>query len=209
MAVKVKVCGITNLADAEAALECGADMLGFNFYSRSPRCLKPHKAKQIIELLPADAFNVALFVNQSKEKVNEILSASVLRSGEKGFNGVQFHGEEDAGYCRNWDVTVIKAFRLKERTALVRLENFPADFYLLDSYSAGFGGSGTSFPWEWLDGIETAKLILSGGLSVNNVAAAVGRVRPFGVDVCSGVEARPGIKDHGKLKAFIAAAKGA
>ncbi|MGH7871403.1 MAG: phosphoribosylanthranilate isomerase [Candidatus Binatia bacterium] len=209
MAIKIKVCGITNLADAEAALQCGADMLGFNFYPPSPRCLKPQKAKEIIELLPTDSFNVALFVNQSKEKVTETLSASIASSGEKGFSGVQFHGEEDAGYCRGWGVKVIKAFRLKERTALDQLGSFPADLYLLDSYSAGFGGSGTSFPWGWLDGIDTSKLILSGGLGVDNVAAAVGRVRPFGVDVCSGVEARPGIKDHGKLKAFIAAAKGA
>jgi phosphoribosylanthranilate isomerase len=209
MAVKVKVCGITNLADAEKALEGGADMLGFNFYPLSPRCLTPKKAKEIISALPADSFNIALFVNESKAKVSEILSGSVVSNGQRGFSGVQFHGEEDAGYCRGWTVKVIKAFRLKERTSLDQLGSIPADFYLLDSYSAAYGGSGTAFPWEWLDGIDSAKLILSGGLSVDNVAGAIRRVRPFGVDVCSGVEARPGIKDHGKLKEFIAAAKGA
>ena len=103
---------------------------------------------------------------------------------------------------------VIKAFRLKERTRY-RHEDFPADFYLLDSWSEGYGGSGTAFPWEWIEGLDASKLILSGGLSVENVAAAIRRmcVRSA-VDVCSGVEARPGIKDHGKLKEFIAAAKG-
>ena len=209
MAVKVKVCGITNLADAEEALEDGADMLGFNFYPPSPRCLTPEKAKQIIHALPGQSFNVALFVNESKKKVNEILSGAAAGNDERGFSGVQFHGEEAANYCRGWAVKVIKAFRLKEKTSLDQLWSFPADFYLLDSYSAGYGGSGTAFPWEWLDALDTSKLILSGGLSVDNVAAAIRRVQPFGVDVCSGVEARPGIKDHGKLKEFIAAAKGA
>jgi phosphoribosylanthranilate isomerase len=89
------------------------------------------------------------------------------------------------------------------------MSGFPADYYLLDSWSAGYGGSGTGFPWEWLDKIDSSKLILSGGLHVGNVAEAIRRIHPFGVDVCSGVEARPGIKDHGKLKEFISAAKSA
>jgi len=89
------------------------------------------------------------------------------------------------------------------------MKDFPADFYLLDSWSTGYGGSGERFPWEWLDGIDTNKLILSGGLRVDNVADAIHRIHPFGVDVCSGVEARPGIKDHVRLKEFILAAKGA
>ena len=209
MAVKVKVCGITNLADAEAALADGADMLGFNFYPPSPRCLAPERAQEIIHALPAESFNVALFVNESKEKVNEILSGGAAGIDQRSFNAVQFHGEESADYCRGWAVKVIKAFRLKERTSLDQLRSFPAEFYLLDSYSLGYGGSGTAFPWEWLNGIDASRLILSGGLSVDNVAAAIRLVRPFGVDDCSGVEERPGIKDHGKLKEFIAAAKGA
>ena len=98
---------------------------------------------------------------------------------------------------------------MKERSALDGLKNFPADFYLLDSWSAGYGGSGAPFPWQWLDGLAAGKLILSGGLGVDNVVEAIQRVRPYGVDVCSGVEARPGIKDHGKLKEFICAAKDA
>jgi phosphoribosylanthranilate isomerase len=92
---------------------------------------------------------------------------------------------------------------------LAEMENFPADYYLLDSWSAGYGGSGAQFPWEWLEGVEASRLILSGGLDVDNVTAAIRRVHPYAVDVCSGVEARPGIKDHEKLKEFIRSAKAA
>ena len=207
--VKIKVCGITNRADAEKSLEFGADILGFNFYPPSPRCIAPEKAREIIAHLPQDGFNVALFVNEPKERVNEVLAAGRLADGRQGFRGLQFHGEEDGAYCQGWDVKVIKAFRVKERASLTALKDFPADYYLLDSFSAGYGGSGKLFPWEWLDGIDAGKVLLSGGLQVDNVAEAIRQIQPFGVDVCSGVEARLGIKDHGKLKAFIDAAKGA
>jgi phosphoribosylanthranilate isomerase len=201
--VKVKVCGITNLADAEKALEYGADMLGFNFYPPSSRAIATQAARDIVNALPAGVFSVALFVNETKERVREVLGGGPV------YRGLQFHGEESPEYCRGWELTVIKAFRVKEQASLEQMTNFPADYYLLDSWSAGYGGSGTAFPWEWLEGIDTGRLILSGGLSVDNVADAIRRVRPFGVDVCSGVEARPGIKDHEKLKEFISAAKSA
>ena len=207
--VKVKVCGITSLADAEKALEFGADMLGFNFYLPSPRWVAPDKAGAIIEALPQACFNVALFVNESKEKVLSTLAYGQLSEGRQGYGGAQFHGDESAEYCRGWGVKVIKAVRMKERDSLAGMAAFGADFFLLDSWSAGYGGSGIAFPWEWLEGLAANKLILSGGLSIENVAAAVRRVRPFGVDVCSGVESRPGKKDYGKLKEFIVAAKGA
>ena len=207
--VKVKVCGITSLADAEKALEFGADALGFNFYAPSPRCLTPEKARAIIQELPAGSCNVALFVNEPKEKVREFLAQGDLDVGRPTYQALQFHGEEDRNYCRGWPIKVIKAFRVKEKKSLESVKNFPADFYLLDSWSPGYGGSGSGFPWEWLAGVNTAKLILSGGLSIENVADAVHRIDPYAVDVCSGVEARPGIKDHAKLKEFILAAKGA
>jgi phosphoribosylanthranilate isomerase len=104
---------------------------------------------------------------------------------------------------------VIKAFRLKEKQSLERMKDFPADFYLLDSWSPGYGGSGDSFPWEWVEEINSTRLFLSGGLSIENVVGAIRRIRPYGVDVCSGVEAHPGVKDHGKLQEFIVAAKSA
>ena len=208
--VKVKVCGITSLLDAEKSLDFGADMLGFNFYPPSPRAITPEKAHEIIVRLPRESFNVALFVNTARENVAQVIAPEEkFADGRQVYRALQFHGEESADYCLGWDLKVIKAFRLKEKASLAALADFSADFYLLDSWSAGYGGSGTAFPWEWLDGVDASKLILSGGLEVDNVAAAIKRIRPFGVDVCSGVEARPGIKDHEKLKEFIIAAKSA
>lgn len=209
MAVKIKICGITSLADAEKALELGADMLGFNFYPPSPRALAPDQAREIIQRLPADSFNVALFVNAARQQVEEVIACPSRPDSRQAYRGVQFHGDEDAEYCRGWSLKVIKAFRLKEKAGLASMNDFPADFYLLDSWSAGFGGSGESFPWEWLEGKDASKLILSGGLRVENVNEAIRRVQPYGVDVCSGVESRPGVKDYGKLKEFIDAAKSA
>jgi phosphoribosylanthranilate isomerase len=205
--VKIKVCGITNLADAQKALELGADALGFNFYPLSPRCITPENARAILERIPQSALNVAVFVNEPKETVDNVLEA--VNGDRRAFSHLQFHGEESAEYCRRFDLKIIKAFRIKEKRSLENIENFSADFYLLDSWSPGFGGSGDSFPWEWLDHIDTSKLILSGGLHAGNVVDAIRRVHPYGVDVCSGIEASPGIKDHAKLKEFIVAAKNA
>jgi phosphoribosylanthranilate isomerase len=208
--VKVKICGITSLLDAEKSLELGADMPGFNFYAPSPRAITAEKAHEIILRLPRESFNVALFVNAARENVAQVIAPEEkFADGRQVYRALQFHGEESADYCLGWDLKVIKAFRLKEKASLAALADFSADFYLLDSWSAGYGGSGTVFPWEWLDGFNASKLILSGGLEVDNVAAAIKQIRPFGVDVCSGVETRPGIKDHEKLKEFIIAAKSA
>jgi phosphoribosylanthranilate isomerase len=205
--VKVKVCGITNLADAEKALQYGADALGFNFYPPSPRYVTPDKARTIVHALSSREGNVALFVNETKERVRQILTSGELADGRPGYDFVQFHGEESSDYCRGWGLRVIKAFRLKDKQSLDPIDKFPADFYLLDSWSAGYGGSGASFPWKWLEGFNTEKIILSGGLNLDNVTDAVRRVHPWAVDVCSGVETRPGIKDHEKIKDFIRAAK--
>ena len=205
--VKVKVCGITNLVDAEKALQYGADALGFNFYPPSPRYVTPEKARTIVHALSISEGNVALFVNETKERVRQILTSGELPDGRPGYDFVQFHGEESSDYCRGWGLRVIKAFRLKDKQSLSPIDKFPADFYLLDSWSAGYGGSGASFPWEWLEGFKTEKIILSGGLNLDNVTDAVRRVHPWAVDVCSGVETRPGIKDHEKIKDFILAAK--
>jgi len=205
--VKVKVCGITNLADAEKALEYGADALGFNFYPPSPRYLAPDEARAIVRRLPARSCNVALFVNEAKERIRQIIAAGVLPDGQSRYQGVQFHGDESPDDCRGWGIRVIKAFRLKDKDSLNRIQEFSADYYLLDSWSAGYGGSGASFPWEWLEGFDTGKVILSGGLNLDNVAEAIRRLHPYAVDVCSGVEVRPGVKDHEKIKHFIRAAK--
>lgn len=207
--IKVKVCGITNLTDAEKALDLGADALGFNFYPPSPRCLAPQEAHAILQRLPERCCNVAVFVNEPKVKVREIIAQGKLANGRQAYRALQFHGDESEEYCRSWPMQVIKAFRVRERKSLEGMEQFPADFYLLDSWSPGYGGSGAAFSWEWLEGVKAEKLILSGGLSIENVSEAIRRIRPYGVDVCSGVETRPGIKDHAKLKEFIFAAKSA
>jgi len=207
--VKVKVCGITNSVDALKAVELGADALGFNFYPPSPRYVSPEKARAILAELPDEICNIALFVNEPREKVREILSHGRLSEDRQAFRGLQFHGEESRDYCRGWELKIIKAFRIKDRSSLAELSGFPADFYLLDSWTPGYGGSGSSFSWDWLQGLAPDRLILAGGLGIENVATAVQRVRPYGVDVCTGVEARPGVKDHEKLKEFISAAKGA
>ncbi len=207
--VKVKVCGITRLEDAEKALEFGADALGFNFYPPSSRYIGKEDARAILRRLPESTCNVAVFVNETKEKVREVIAQEEWPRGRQPFQCLQFHGEEDEEYCRGWPLKVIKAFRVRDQQSLRNIEAFPADFYLLDSWSEGYGGSGTTFPWEWLDGLKSGKIILSGGLTLSSVADAIQRVRPYAVDVCSGVEARPGIKDHAKLKEFILRAKGA
>jgi phosphoribosylanthranilate isomerase len=206
--VKIKVCGITNLEDALAAIDFGADHLGFNFYPPSARCITPEKAREMIARLPAAIEKFALFVNEPKERVREVLAAGAA-DGKGGFCGVQLHGEETPDYCRGWDLKVIKAFRVKDRDSLRSMADFPADYYLVDSWAPGYGGSGAPFPWSWLEGLKAEKLILAGGLHAENVAEAIRLVRPYGVDVCTGVEARPGIKDHAKLKAFISAVQGA
>jgi phosphoribosylanthranilate isomerase len=207
--VKVKVCGITNIQDALKAVELGADLLGFNFYPPSPRYVQPEKARTILsELLPGIE-NVALFVNEPKEKVREVLCCGRLEDGRQAFSALQFHGEESAAYCGGWELKIIKAFRVRDRESLSGIEGFPADLYLLDSFAPGYGGSGAAFPWNWLEGLNGDRLILAGGLDARNVAEAIRLVQPYGVDVCTGVESKPGTKDHEKLKEFISAAKGA
>ena len=207
--VKVKVCGITNLTDALKAVDLGADFLGFNFYPPSPRYIAPERAREILAALPASVANVALFVNEPREKVRDVLRCEAFADGRQAFWGLQFHGEEGPEYCRGWQWKVIKAFRVSGRESLEGINDFPADFYLVDTWAPGYGGSGAPFPWSWLEGLRSDRLVLAGGLDPENVAEGIRRVRPYGVDVCTGVEARPGIKDHEKLKAFIVAAKSA
>jgi phosphoribosylanthranilate isomerase len=207
--VKVKVCGITNIEDALKAVEFGADFLGFNFYPPSPRYVTPQRARTILRELPRQVGNVALFVNEPKEKVRQIVDFGVLPDGKQAFCALQFHGEESPEYCGGWEWKVIKAFRIKNQQSLIGVDGFPADFYLMDSWAPGYGGSGSPFPWSWLQGLKADRLILAGGLDADNVAEATRLIRPYGVDVCTGVEAKPGIKEHGKLKEFIVVAKSA
>jgi phosphoribosylanthranilate isomerase len=207
--VKVKVCGLTNTGDAVKAAEFGADALGFNFYPPSPRYIAPEQAREILLELPRSLCKAALFVNETREAVRKVIEICSGADGEPLFTALQFHGDESPGDCRDWDFKVIKAFRIRDEDSVKMIDAFPADFYLLDSWHPGYGGSGEAFPWDWARQLKTDRLILAGGLDVENVTEAIRTIRPYGVDVCTGVEAKPGTKDHEKLKRFIDTAKAA
>jgi phosphoribosylanthranilate isomerase len=203
MPVKVKICGITNLPDGMAAAEAGADALGFVFYEQSPRHISVEAAGAIIRQLPPFVMKVGVFVNAPQDLV-------VRASRECGLNLLQFHGDESPEYCLQFGLMSMKAFRIRDASSLQGLQNYHTDAWLLDAYSPGKpGGTGETFNWDIA--FEARNLgrpiFLAGGLTPENVAAAVLRARPYGVDVSSGVEAAPGKKDHVKVGAFIKAAK--
>ncbi|HJR06159.1 MAG TPA: phosphoribosylanthranilate isomerase [Pyrinomonadaceae bacterium] len=203
--VKVKVCGITNLEDALAALEAGADALGFNFYARSPRYIAPEDARRIIRALPASMFCVGVFVN-------EVDAETVAGKAETaGVAAVQLHGDESPEYCAALGVhRVIKALRVGEDFAPEQAAQFPSESILLDAYSPrARGGTGETFDWELARRTRelVAQLYLAGGLTPDNVASAITAVRPFAVDVCSGVELAAGQKDAVRMRAFVAAVR--
>ncbi|RMF93316.1 MAG: phosphoribosylanthranilate isomerase [Nitrospinota bacterium] len=201
--VKVKICGITNWEDAIGAVEAGADALGFVFYPPSPRYISPEQAREIIAGLPPFVTTVGLFVNLPVAEVEEISAYCAL-------DIVQLHGQEDPAYCRAIRRRVIKAFRLQAGAPLPPLSQYPVNAFLLDGYKEGvYGGSGTRFPWEMAVAAKAyGRIILAGGLHPGNVREAVNQVKPYGVDVSSGVEEKPGYKDRKKMEQFIQQAKG-
>jgi len=205
MSVKVKICGLTNLADAEAATTAGADLLGFIFAAASPRCMTVATVADIARQLPAHVVKVGVFVNPPDELVRQAVS-------ECGLGLLQFHGEEAPEFCLQFGVMSVKAFRVRDERSLQSLMDYPTDAWLLDTYAEKqLGGTGQTFNWELaVAAKEFGKpIFLAGGLTSANVADAVRQVRPFAVDVSSGVEISPGQKDHAKIAAFIQAAKGA
>ncbi len=201
--VRVKICGITSKDDALMAVEAGADALGFVLYEKSPRCVTPQKAAAIIRELPPFVQCVGLFVNEDAEQVN--WSADFC-----GLDLIQLHGDEDPEYCLGINRRVIKAFRVKDTTSLAGSSRFQTAGYLLDAWSPhAHGGTGQSFDWELARSVvATGRLILAGGLTVENVGEAVRTVNPYGVDVSSGVESSPGRKDQILIREFIRRAKG-
>lgn len=199
--VKVKICGITNLEDALFAAEYGADALGFVFYEKSPRYIKPEKAKEIISKLPPFITTVGVFVNERTEKMREIMLFS-------GINILQLHGDEPPEDCHTWH-RVIKAFRVRDFSDLNPLQEYKVSAYLLDTYSPEeYGGTGQIFNWDIaVDAKRFGRIILSGGLNTENVEKAIIYVRPYAVDVSSGVEEDKGKKDLKKMREFINKAK--
>lgn len=198
--MKVKVCGITSFEDAASALDLGADVLGFNFYPRSPRFIRPAAARGIIRRLPPILATVGVFVNVPHH------SQVAEQAGEAGVQALQLHGDESPDYCRaleSWPL--IKAVRIGRTFDVSLLPDYPVRALLLDSRDdLLFGGTGKPFDWSLVGMVKSSlPVILAGGLTPENVAAAIQAVQPYAVDVCSGVESSPGKKDSAKLAQFI------
>jgi len=193
----VKICGITRTGDAAAAARAGADAIGLVFYPPSPRYLSVERAREIRDALPPFVQTVALFVNADAAQVSQVI-------GRVHPAMLQFHGDESPEFCAQFGLPYVKACRVKEGvSALEYLRPFSgAAAWLFDSHVPEYGGVGESFDWSLVPATEKP-VILSGGLSQSNVGAAIRRVRPWGVDVSSGVESAKGIKDAGKIAAFI------
>jgi phosphoribosylanthranilate isomerase len=205
MSVKVKICGITNLPDGLAAAEAGADALGFMFYEQSPRNISVEAASGLASQLPPFVLKVGVFVNAPEDLV-------VRAIRECGLNLLQFHGDEAPDYCLKFGLMSMKAFRVRDAGSLQALRGYQTDAWLLDAYTPDKpGGTGETFNWDLaLEAQGWGRpIFLAGGLTPGNVAEAVRRARPYGVDVSSGVEAAPGRKDLAKVIAFIRAAKAA
>jgi phosphoribosylanthranilate isomerase len=199
---KVKICGITHIDDALHAADCGADALGFIFYQKSPRCLTPEAAQEIIGALPPFITVVGLFVNEVPERVRRVADFC-------GLDVLQLHGEELPGDCFYPPRRVVKALRVRDETSLAGMADFAVSAFLLDAWAAdSYGGTGHTFNWDLAAGAARRhRVILAGGLTPGNVAEAVAAVGPYAVDVSSGVETAPGKKDPGKVEAFIRNAK--
>jgi phosphoribosylanthranilate isomerase len=200
---RIKICGITRLEDARMAVELGADAIGLVFYVPSPRSIGPEQARAIIAAIPPFVTIVGLFVDPAPEQVE-----SVLRRCSLGL--LQFHGDEAPDFCRGFGLPYIKAARVRADADLVQyLSRYhAAQGWLLDAYHDElYGGTGESFDWKLIPRDLARPVILSGGLTPDNVGAAVRQVRPWAVDVSSGVEAAKGVKDAAKIAAFIAGVK--
>lgn len=200
MNVKIKICGITRTDDAKAVTDCGADAIGLMFYKPSPRFVSMEMAARIAAVVPSGIMKVGVFVNPTVELVHEALTAC-------GLDMLQFHGDETPGFCRSFGVRSMKAFRIRDAASLAALKAYDTDAWLLDAFVPGsLGGSGVTFNWDLA--VEAVRLgrpvFLAGGLTPENAGDAVRRVRPYGVDVSSGVESAPGRKDPEKVRAFVA-----
>jgi phosphoribosylanthranilate isomerase len=193
--VKVKICGLTNYRDAAAAMDMGADILGFNFYPKSPRFITPEKAMEIITKLPAFVDIAGVFVNDSFDKIRETIDRCQL-------DWVQLHGDESPQFCQSFvsvSVKTMKALQVKDQTDIDRADSFFTDAVLLDAFHPErYGGTGLTFDWNIIGHIGK-RVFLAGGINPDNAAAAV-ELGVYGIDVCSGIESKPGRKDHKKMK---------
>ena len=196
--VKVKICGMTNLKDVKVAVDGGVDAVGFIFYKKSPRSVTMQAVREIVLELPPFVDSVGVFVNETAEQINKIADHCKL-------DRVQLHGDESPAFCKKIRRRVIKAIRVKDIQSLKKLSDYPVSSFLLDTFSEDqYGGTGKVFDWNLAYPAKRyGPIILAGGLTPNNVRQAIQRIQPYGVDVCSGVESQPGIKDHKKMQAFL------
>jgi phosphoribosylanthranilate isomerase len=195
LVTKVKICGITNYEDAAAAMDMGADVLGFNFYPKSPRFIAPEKAAQIISRLPAFVDIAGVFVNEPFDKIRDTIDQCRL-------DWVQLHGDEDPQFCHLFlsiDVKTMKALRVSDKADIKQADSFFTDAVLLDAFHPErYGGTGLTFDWNIIGHIGK-RVFLAGGINPDNAAAAV-ELGVYGIDVCSGIESQPGKKDHKKMR---------
>ncbi|MFN3681034.1 MAG: phosphoribosylanthranilate isomerase [Nitrospira sp.] len=204
--VKVKICGITNHEDAQVAVEAGADALGFVLYRQSPRYVRPDMVRAIVASLPPFVVSIGVFVNEHADVVRQLMD-------DCGLALAQLHGDESSSYCETLGRPAIKAVRIKDRHSLLAVAEFHGRAgvrgFVIDAFSEqAYGGTGRPVDWTLAGEIaRTAPVLLAGGLNPDNVDEAIRSVRPYGVDVSSGVEVRPGKKDPVKVKSFIEAAK--
>lgn len=194
--LKIKICGITNLDDALAAVAMGADILGFNFYSRSPRFIEPQKAEEIINMLPGFVDTAGIFVNAPLRDIHSI-------NGDGMLNWLQLHGDETPEFCsqfRNWSTRIIKGIRVKSAESIEQAKRYRTYALLFDSFDPNaHGGTGKQFDWSLLKEDIPHRVFLAGGINPDNVVEAI-KNDVYGVDICSGIESEPGKKDHGKMK---------
>ncbi|HJU05853.1 MAG TPA: phosphoribosylanthranilate isomerase [Nitrospiraceae bacterium] len=203
---KVKMCGITNPDDALAAVEAGADALGFILYKGSPRYVTADTVRAIVKRLPPFVLPVGVFVNEDMKIVRDVVDSC-------GLAMAQLHGDETASYCEQLGRPVLKAVRLQSMSSFLALAEYKGRAqvrgFVVEAFSeAAYGGTGQIADWTLAaEAARTAPVLLAGGLTPENVRGAIIKVRPYGVDVSSGVEHSPGKKDHGKVKAFISAVR--
>lgn len=202
----IKICGITNLEDARAAVAAGADALGFNFYRPSPRYVTPQAAREIIEQLPDHVMKVGVFVDEAMKSVRNV-------ADESGITALQLHGDEPADYCRELarDYCVIKTLAVSDEFKVHRAQEYQVDAIMLDTRDNSLrGGTGKRFDWSIAQQVNqfVPKLFLAGGLSTENIEEAIQTVRPYAVDACSALEDTPGKKNHERMEAFVKLARG-
>jgi phosphoribosylanthranilate isomerase len=206
MAAKIKICGLTNAEDAAAAVEAGADAVGFVFHKKSPRCADATVVKAIVKTLPPFVLPVGVFVNEDAKVVRDVMDSC-------GLVLAQLHGDETAAYCEALGRPVLKAIRLKDRRSFLALAEFQGRAgvrgFLVDAFSPdAYGGTGQVADWSLAaEAASSAAILLAGGLTPENVSEAIRQVLPYGVDVSSGVEASPGKKHHEKMRAFVQAVR--